>query len=1226
MPQSKLFRYGVTLLAILVLVGIGYLIQDTFRPHSVDEIYIEALKAIGNADYDKAIALCQEIIEMDSTFTPAYKKLQSAYHRANRLEEAKAYFESLRDNQPNNANVYLALGLLNNVQNQNQAALENFQKARELNPDFGEAYMQSVEVYAKMQKLDAIIAEYQARVSEQPELAAAHYGLGYAFYRTQTRWLDSFNEFEKALELDSLFLDVYRYFSRGLILTGNNAPAVEVLEKGLEVARQKNDLEQQSTFVGNLAIMSLRSGDEETAYVKMQEVRELARKIGYKKNEAAACGNLADMHKDRGEAEAAIKLNLEAIKLYKEANNGWGQETRYNNLGNLYHSELVWDIQKALACYDSALAIARRQPDPNPIKTAEVLSNIAIIHHQLGEYQKALDENDEALKLAEASRQYRTKANILGNRASIHADLGDTTKAFQDNRDAVSIYAQLQDTMMVARMLTNQGVMYHELADYSKVLKTAKKALTLLQEFGKAKSQEAITMNTLGIAYANFGQYRRANSIFNEALDLAESIGDSSTQIYILGDIALMYSYLNEPDSSLYFYRSIFKHLSRRLTPELYSILLVNMALVQGELNQYAAALDTAQLGLTYAQEVRNLPRQGFAYEVIGLMNLRLKNYQESLNAFQRSVEIHQKIGHLMGLWESYSGLGEVYTALENFDDAIKSYDAAISTIENVRSSILGEEQRSGFWQDKMEIYARIVGLYARVAEKEGDASLAGKALHYAERAKARTLLELVSQTLMTKQMKNISEPTRQAYVSLGHQIQAKYTAVTGELSKEQPDSKFIQELESAIEILKSQQDSVSLVMQKQLPKLRPRVLNYLEIQSKVLGSNQVLIEYLVGEEDSYVWMVTADKLLFKPLNLSRKALADLLAEVSPLFASERSSSSSLGRSRTSVRDHLDAQFNFEALQNLYNVLIGSPIGSELPQDAELVIVPDDLLFYLPFEILVAEVKNNQPEYLIENSAISYSSSASLLAPALYDSSLLSSGLLALGNPQGLELTEDRADLFAAVLPEDTKFVRNNQFTPLPFAGLEVQRIRAIYPAVTAFAGASATESLFKKRAEDFRILHLAVHGLANEHQPLFSGLALAPDQVNGEDGFLHAFEILNLELQAELVVLSACESAVGRLLSGEGLLSLTRSFFYAGAQSVVASLWSVSDETTAKLMQAFYANLKNGLSRNAALQQAKLSLIGSGEKDSNPFYWAPFVLMGQSGAIELGTAQATAR
>jgi len=265
---------------------------------------------------------------------------------------------------------------------------------------------------------------------------------------------------------------------------------------------------------------------------------------------------------------------------------------------------------------------------------------------------------------------------------------------------------------------------------------------------------------------------------------------------------------------------------------------------------------------------------------------------------------------------------------------------------------------------------------------------------------------------------------------------------------------------------------------------------------------------------------------------------------------------------------------------------------------------------------LVKDIKTGAPRYLLEYYTVSYAPSASVLAELMGRKRLQPAGqvdLLALGNPMiAVEGNSDRG------LQEQPRAGARPE--PLPFAEDEVSSIGRLYQQngkrSELLVGDQALEEVLKSGdLGRFKALHLATHGFIDDRVPALSGLLLAPSRTpDGDDGYLRLNEIFHLKMNADLVVLSACETALGKEVRGEGMVGLTRAFFYAGARSVVASLWMVNDQSTALLMEDFYGQYLKGEDASTSLRKAKLGLLrGTDSRFRHPFFWAPFVMMGPS-------------
>ncbi len=376
---------------------------------------------------------------------------------------------------------------------------------------------------------------------------------------------------------------------------------------------------------------------------------------------------------------------------------------------------------------------------------------------------------------------------------------------------------------------------------------------------------------------------------------------------------------------------------------------------------------------------------------------------------------------------------------------------------------------------------------------------------------------------------------------------------------------------------------------------VNPEPVSIDEAKTLCPDKNTVVFEYSVGDSSSCLWVITrSDHQIFK---LPRRKI--LQEQIETL--------------RFSLLDPQQGISDFftNAGSILYEELI-KPAESFLSKKSKLIIIPDGVLNYLPFEVLLTENKKTTADisysdlpFLVKKYPVSYGQSASVLKTIISNpeeeakQKAVGKRLLAMGDP----------------LYEDTLFNARIKYPRLEFTGKEIENIASYFSAGSSeiYLRDKATEENFKRNSalNEFNYIHFATHGLIDETKPDLSSLVLTSGRNSGEDGFLQAAEIFGLKLNADLVVLSACQTGLGKLIRGEGMVGLTRAFMYAGTPSVLVSLWSVSDMSTAALMGEFYKNLiKNNLSRTDALRKAQLSMI-SDEKYAHPFYWAPFVLIG---------------
>jgi CHAT domain-containing protein len=368
------------------------------------------------------------------------------------------------------------------------------------------------------------------------------------------------------------------------------------------------------------------------------------------------------------------------------------------------------------------------------------------------------------------------------------------------------------------------------------------------------------------------------------------------------------------------------------------------------------------------------------------------------------------------------------------------------------------------------------------------------------------------------------------------------------------------------------------------------------QLKKQMASDQMALAEFSLGEDRSFVWLFTGGEVLFHILPPRKEIEREVRDYLDTLAA--RPNTLNLERGLTRLKTKAEALFT-----RLFGHLAG-----RIEPGRQLIVVPDGLLHYLPFETLI---RNGR--YLIGDNEISYSPSASLLGLWKDSGTGGDSGdkqeLLAVGNPVFEPKTGPRN-------PAQQAISARGFFLPqLPMTQDEVQHIAELFPVDRrrVFLGREGTEAALKREPLGrYRRLHFATHSLIDEMSPSRSAIVLSFDGDAEEDGLLDVSEIARLNLDADLAVVSACQTGRGKLLSGEGIVGLSRAFLQAGARSVVVSLWNVTDISTSQLMRNFYKHLTGGLGNAAALRQAKLHMIGSGKQSRHPFYWSSFVMVGK--------------
>ena len=659
---------------------------------------------------------------------------------------------------------------------------------------------------------------------------------------------------------------------------------------------------------------------------------------------------------------------------------------------------------------------------------------------------------------------------------------------------------------------------------------------------------------------------------------------------------------------------------------------------------------------------------------------LRQLNYKEAGKLYEQALKGAKDDKRLDLAWPAQRGLGrsqwllaaqekDAKKATKLRESAMDNYRQALATIETLRSgSLRADESRTAFLATTKDVFDEAASALAEMAllsSPGATAPLAGPALNYAaeafkvtEQARSRSLLDLLSET-GTSITEGISPELLKRKQDNLDQQQLIAEQLTGISLAPDANKKKPSDLEDDLEKLQVAYDQIENQIRTESPRYAALTggtpLTVAEIQQKVLDEQTVLLEYSLGPENSYLWAVTSAGLnLYKlPARAALDKLAmDFRAQLIPAKLQRRivgidvmADTRGLGLSATPFAE--DAAGFVVASSALYKAAV-EPAAAVLGEK-RLLVVADGALNYVPFEALVktadAADYSSLP-YLIKSNEIIYAPSASVIG-AIRQQGNKSTGktMLILADPvfnsndarargvaastvsaetRGLGIQSALTDL-AGQAAAPTAETAKMQGLPLArLAGTRTEAEQIVKLAKTSGTQAdvwldldASEDNLDARDVSKYRVLHIATHGLLDAERPQFTGLVLTLVGNKGEDGFLRTDEVFNMRLGSPLVMLSACETGLGKEARGEGVMGLTRAFMYAGAPTVGVTLWSVPDKSTAELMIDFYKRLlatpaggAANVSASAAMRDAQLAMI-AGKKYSAPLYWAPFVLVG---------------
>jgi CHAT domain-containing protein len=906
-------------------------------------------------------------------------------------------------------------------------------------------------------------------------------------------------------------------------------------------------------------------------------------------------------------------------------------------------SKMSWRLTYRRVCLLLSLlllagTLAAQSPQETQRPDARKLLEEAMQLHQEGSkssLEQALQKFEQSRALFHAANYAVGEAFALFGIGRVYADLGEKQKALDNYGLALTLFRAVGDRNGEAAILGNIGGIYQSLGEQQKALDTYTLSLSITRAL-KDQSGEAVALNNIGGVYADLGEKQRALDNYESALSLMRAVGNRRGEAVILGNIGFNYSLLGEKQKALDNYElalSLYRaNGDRRGEAET----LNNSGFVYSSLGEKQKALNNFSLALPLFRTIGDRRGEGTTLNNIGAIYQSLGEQQKALDHYALSLPLQRAIGNRSGEANTLYNLAIVERQQGNLTEARANIEAVIVIIESLRTKVTNQELRSSYFATVQNYYEFYTDLLMRLHKQSPNAGLDGEALQASERARARALLETLAEAGA-----NIRQGVDPALVERERSLQLRLNAtaqnqiklLTGAYTKAQADA-IAKEIEALTTELQGVETQIRQTSPRYAALTQPQPLNVKEIQTQVLDADTVLLEYSLGTEKSYLWAVTQTSIKSyelpkrEEIETAARRVYELLDERNREIADETPVQLSARLKRA------DAEYSIAAARLSQIVL--APVAAQLG-NKRLLVVSDGALQYIPFAALPEPTAGNSTPLAVKHEIVSLPSASTISAlrretkgrkPAARAVAVLADPVFesddervkraasvvkgAQGKRRELPLGMERAAGESGLRGgEESLFPR------LPGTRDEARQILSLVPPAQskrAFDFAANRQTATSAELSQYRYIHFATHGILDSVHPELSGIVLSMVDEKGtpQDGFLRAHEIYNLKLPAELVVLSACQTGLGKEVKGEGLVGLTRGFMYAGAPRVVVSLWSVEDDATAELMARFYRGmLRDKLRPAAALRAAQVSLMKEREW-SSPFYWAAFILQGE--------------
>jgi len=868
------------------------------------------------------------------------------------------------------------------------------------------------------------------------------------------------------------------------------------------------------------------------------------------------------------------------------------------------------DKRAAIVKYQEAVPLFQAADDT--YSQTLTVQALALAYAQVSEFRTALRYSEEALSLAQKVGNERLEAPIETLLGGINDVLGETIKS-QDHFERARLLAKrLGDNLNEGSALNNIGKLYNDAGDFQKALDYYRQALLL---FADRPDQRAKALNNIGVAYSALGEPERALDYFQQSLAILKTGRDRTAESQTLSNLGFAYQKLSKYREALDYYaqaramqQTIGNRAQEAQTLELFGV-------IYSEMGQPDKAVEYHQQSLEIQRAAKNIRREALSLSSLGHVYGLLGQPEKALDHFAQALSILRTINDLNSSAVVLEDRARVEQQLGKLNEARKDIEESLSLIETVRARSGSQQLRASYLASREEAYELYVDLLMQLHAKDPSARYDADALNVRERGRARSLLEMlneahvdIEQGVSTDLVKREREIRQLINAKAQRQIQ---------LTAQNGNRQEIETFDKEIRALEDEYQQVQVAIRSASPAYaaltQPQPLDLKGIQQE-LDPETVLLEYSLGEKRSYLWLVSQNSL--KSYELPP---GDKISELAQTVYG----------SVTARGPQADQQFRKSAAE--LGQMILAPAVTEFGTK-RFVIVADGPLQYVPFAAL-SVAKEYRP-LVTDHEVVSIPSASSLAVQRqnLANRKPAPKGLAVLADPvfsiSDVRLkTTNRAPEVSVSAPatNDTRIIEHLAGGPggqltirrLPFTRQEADRILAVAPPGANFKAldfrANRTVAMSGELSQ-YRYIHFATHGYLDTARSGLSAIVLSmiDERGNPQDGFLHVHDIYNLNLPAELVVLSACETGLGKDVKGEGVEGLTRAFMYAGARRVVVSLWNVNDKATAALMQRLYVEmLQSHKTPAAALRAAQLELMRTRQWQS-PYYWAAFVMQGE--------------
>lgn len=853
----------------------------------------------------------------------------------------------------------------------------------------------------------------------------------------------------------------------------------------------------------------------------------------------------------------------------------------------------------------------------------DVLSNLAEVNYSKGYLPKSSEQLERARKELHDDRDGEAKVLLFAS--YIAGSLGDSEKAFSQLSEALALYRAGNNKRGEGLALTALGLWHSVKGKQDEAIELNRQAIEIFRSVGDRNS-EAIASNAFGQAYEFLGEFSLARANYLEALRLFQDTGALDMAAATMFKIGHIHRLMGKADEALVYLEGCLRasRAAKKFRTEINT--LNEIATIHAIQGRQQEALKHHQRIQQFYKMIDDRRGQALALNNQGDFLLGLGQKRAALDAYNRALRLSETSSDSTILLSTLYNISRVHNQLGHLDDALSHINRSLRLIEELRQNVGSPDFRATYFSAVEKHYDLGIDILMQLERARPGEGFATAALLLSEKSRARSLIDLLAESpgaLRQGVSKELVDRERELAGLLRSLAQYEW-----DLSLTKTDANESAEVAAQMTQLRSEYQQVQTQLRKQNSHLSSLAqalpLDLKQIQNQLPDSETLLLEYALGDERSYLWAVTSNSLQIYELP-PRKTIEDAAREVYALLTSRQGSDGRIENNYQANVEASDKLYRGQA-SRLSQILLG-PVASQLGT-RRLVVVTEGALQYIPFGALPAPADSEK--FLVEtNEIVVWPSISTLIAIRADKEQAHADKIVTVIADPVFGPNDDRVQNGKAS-PQIASAASSRNPMPWTFEGLrdrgparlthaseEADAIAAAAPRGTAMVvrGFDASrETAMSSHVGEYQIVHFATHGFLDTEHPELSGIVLSMVDRDGlvKNGLMPLYDIYTLDLSAELTVLSACQTGLGKDVKGEGLVGLTHSFLSAGSKSVVASLWKVDDRATAVLMADFYESmLQKGLTPAAALRAAKLKMMKE-KQWSAPYYWAGFVLQGE--------------